>query len=238
MKTRIFEVFTSIEGEGLLYGTKTLFIRLAGCPLTCFYCDTPEALPIDSGTEYEIGEACALIDSVLQEHTYKVNFTGGEPLIQHEAVAEMARHVQSKGVRTYLESACFDAARFSHVMPTMDILKIEFKTADSKVSKDEKHYDKLINETIKCLKSATMAKKIVYVKIVVSSKTSRDDFQTLVNKVFDNVQAETISGFFIQPTTSIAEPRLEELVAFYDLAIVRYDNVRIVPQLHKLMGAI
>ena len=40
MKTRIFEIFTSIEGEGILYGTKTLFVRLAGCPYSCFYCDT------------------------------------------------------------------------------------------------------------------------------------------------------------------------------------------------------
>jgi len=28
LKTRIFEIFTSIEGEGILYGTKTLFVRL------------------------------------------------------------------------------------------------------------------------------------------------------------------------------------------------------------------
>ena len=37
MKTRLFEIFTSIEGEGILYGTKTLFVRFAGCPYSCFY---------------------------------------------------------------------------------------------------------------------------------------------------------------------------------------------------------
>ena len=47
LKTRIFEIFTSVEGEGILYGTKTLFVRLAGCPYACFYCDTLDALPID-----------------------------------------------------------------------------------------------------------------------------------------------------------------------------------------------
>ena len=52
MKTRLFEIFTSIEGEGILYGTKTLFVRLAGCPYTWFYCDTLDALPLDSGKEY------------------------------------------------------------------------------------------------------------------------------------------------------------------------------------------
>ena len=83
MKTRIFEIFTSIEGEGILYGTKTLFVRLAGCPYSCFYCDTLDALPLDSGKEYSIAEACNLIDRNLQENTFKVNFTGGEPLMKH-----------------------------------------------------------------------------------------------------------------------------------------------------------
>ena len=30
---RLSEIFTSIEGEGYLFGTKTLFIRIAGCHL-------------------------------------------------------------------------------------------------------------------------------------------------------------------------------------------------------------
>ena len=86
MKVRLFEIFTSVEGEGILYGTKTLFVRLAGCPFTCFYCDTLESLPLNSGTEHSIDEANNLIDEKLEKNTYKVNFTGGEPLIQSEAV--------------------------------------------------------------------------------------------------------------------------------------------------------
>jgi len=100
LKTRIFEIFTSIEGEGILYGTKTLFVRLAGCPYSCFYCDTLDALPLDSGKEYSITEACNLIDTSLQDNTYKVNFTGGEPLIQYEAVYELAKHVKARGLPT------------------------------------------------------------------------------------------------------------------------------------------
>jgi len=63
LKVRLFETFTSVEGEGILYGTKTLFVRLAGCPFKCFYCDTPESLPLDSGSEYEIEEACKIIEN-------------------------------------------------------------------------------------------------------------------------------------------------------------------------------
>ena len=57
MNVRIFEIFTSIEGEGILYGTKTLFVRLAGCPYSCFYCDTQDALPLHSAKENSITQA-------------------------------------------------------------------------------------------------------------------------------------------------------------------------------------
>ena len=147
MKVRLFEIFTSVEGEGILYGTKTLFVRLAGCPFTCFYCDTKESLPLDSGTEYTIEDANQLIDSNLKNQTYKVNFTGGDPLIQHEAVALLAKHIQDKKIPTYLESSCFDIDRFNHVLPFFDIVKIEFKTKDSDFV-DSKHYEKLIAHTM------------------------------------------------------------------------------------------
>ncbi len=235
MKVRLFEVFTSVEGEGLFYGTKTLFVRLAGCPFTCFYCDTVEALPPDSGTEYDVDSACRLIDDSLVQNTFKVNFTGGDPLLQHRAVAEMARHVQSRGIPTYLESSCFDSARFDHVLPFIDIAKIELKTRDSGFA-DERHYDGLIENAVACLRSAVSSKRRTYIKIVVSARTAPDDFEDLAGRVLD-VTTDGISGFVIQPTYGTEEPSLEQLMGFYDLTYPRYPDVRIVPQLHKFIGA-
>jgi len=236
LKTRIFEIFTSIEGEGILYGTKTLFVRLAGCPYTCFYCDTLDALPLDSGKEYSITEACDLIDNNLQDNTYKVNFTGGEPLIQYEAVNELAKHVKACGVSTYLESACFDSKKFLYVLPSIDFVKIEFKTIDSEFI-DEKHYPNLIKNTLECLKAATEAKKTTYIKIVVSSKTELRSFKELLAQIFKIISKDSISGFIIQPTTSISEPTLEQLMVFYDNVYPHYEEVRVVPQLHKIISA-
>ena len=236
MKTRLFEIFTSIEGEGILYGTKTLFVRLAGCPYSCFYCDTLDALPLDSGREYSISEACDLIDKNLQENTYKVNFTGGEPLIQHESVNELAKHVKSKGIPTYLESACFDSKKFIHVLPQIDFVKIEFKTMDSQFV-DVKHYPNLVRNSLECLQASIEAKKTTYIKIVVSSNTKIGSFNELVDKIFKIASKENISGFIIQPTTSISEPSLEKLLGFYDSVYPYYDQVRIVPQLQKIINA-
>jgi 7-carboxy-7-deazaguanine synthase len=236
LKVRLFEIFTSVEGEGILNGTKTLFVRLAGCPFTCFYCDTKDALPMDSGIEYSITDACNLIDKKLEDKTYKVNFTGGEPLVQYEAVSEMAKHVKSKNIPTYLESSCYDSEKFSHVLPYIDFAKIEFKTSDAEFV-DEKHYLKLIDNSIECLKDSIASKKITFIKIVVNSKTELESFRELIERIFKVVSKDDLAGFIIQPSYGIAEPSLGKLLMFYDLVYPKYHEVRIVPQLHKLIGA-
>jgi organic radical activating enzyme len=236
LKVRLFEIFTSIEGEGILYGTKTMFVRLAGCPFTCFYCDTLDALPMDSGNEYAIEEACNLIEKNLEENTYKVNFTGGEPLVQSEGVLEMAKYVKSKNIPTYLESSCYDSEKFSKVLPFIDFIKIEFKTPEAKFV-DANHYSKLIQNALECLKISVASNKITYIKIVVSAKTELRDFKELLDKIFYIVSKKDLAGFIIQPTYGIAEPSLEKLLKFYDLVFPFYKEVRIVPQLHKFIGA-
>ena len=236
MKVRLFEIFTSVEGEGILYGTKTLFVRLAGCPFTCFYCDTKETLPLDSGTEYTVDDANRLIDSHLKNYTYKVNFTGGDPLIQHKAVALLAKHIQDKNIPTYLESSCFDIDRFNHVLPFIDIVKIEFKTKDSDFV-TLKHYAKFIKHTMECLKSSLDTNKTTFIKIVVSSKTQLDEFERLVKEIFDIATNRNIDGFVIQPSYGISEPSLDHLLCLYDVVYPYYNAVKVVPQLHKFIGA-
>lgn len=74
---RISEIFYSLQGESTRVGLPTVFVRLAGCPLRCAWCDTPYAF---SG-----GEALAIPD-VLQRiagfDCKTVCVTGGEPLAQ------------------------------------------------------------------------------------------------------------------------------------------------------------
>lgn len=236
MNVRIFEVFTSVEGEGILCGTKTLFVRLAGCPFSCFYCDTKEALPVDSGVEYSLHDAQFLINKNLQEHTYKVNFTGGDPLMQHESVALLARYVQTLGVYTYLESSCFDSKRFSHVLPYFDYIKIEFKTPDSEFVKSH-NYSTMYENVLQCLTKSVQSAKTTYIKVVVSRRTTLEYMQRLVRDICDVAVPKELSGFVIQPTYGVEEPSLSNLLKMYDIIHTKYTNVRIIPQLHKYLGA-
>jgi len=121
-------------------------------------------------------------------------------------------------------------------LPFIDIVKIEFKTKDSDFV-DLKHYEKLISHTMKCLQSSVQSKKITYIKVVVSSKTQPNEFAKLVQEIFDKISKDNIDGFIIQPTYGISEPSLELLLELYDLVYPHYIDVKVVPQLHKFIGA-
>lgn len=232
---RLSEIFTSIEGEGILFGTKTMFVRMAGCPLKCHWCDTPYALPMESGEQYSIEQAKDLIAKNLLPNTYKVNFTGGEPLAQHEAVIELARFARAMGLRTYLESACYDSARFEKVLPEIDICKIEFKLRDA-CAVDNKAYDTLLENALECLGLSVGSGKVTFVKIVVTNSSDLAEFENLVKRIFSLTKASDIAGFIIQPSNKIDEPTLEKLFGFYDAVYPHYSEIRVVPQMHKAIG--
>jgi 7-carboxy-7-deazaguanine synthase len=236
-RARVSEIFTSIEGEGIFVGKKTLFIRLSGCHLKCRWCDTKYALPLDSGTDYQIDEIKDLIIKELRPFTYKVNFTGGEPLLQTEAVIELADFIKKQtNLKTYMESSCFDSELFSKVLPYIDICKIEFKTDDSNVVEDEEYDNLLLNE-IRCLELAVESNKATYIKIVVTNSTNLESFKNLVYNISKRIKPSDILGFIIQPSFGIDQPTVNKLLDTYDIVEPMFPEVRIIPQLHKEIGA-
>jgi organic radical activating enzyme len=236
-RVRVSEIFTSFEGEGVFVGKKTLFIRLSGCHLKCRWCDTKYALPLDSGTDYQLDEVKDLIVRELQPFTYKVNFTGGEPLLQTEAVIQLADFIKrNTNLKTYAESSCFDSELFSKILPYIDICKIEFKTEDSQVVEDKDYDDLLLNE-FRCLELAIQNDKTTYIKIVVTNSTNLESFKNLVYKISRKIKPSYIMGFIIQPTHGIDQPTVNKLLGLYDIVQPMFPEVRIIPQLHKEIGA-
>lgn len=76
---RICEVFYSLQGEGLLMGLPTVFIRTVGCNLECTWCDTTYAR--------EGGEDMGPEQVMERVESFGVKLaciTGGEPLIQED----------------------------------------------------------------------------------------------------------------------------------------------------------
>lgn len=90
---RVHEIYTSIQGESTAVGLPCVFIRLAGCPLRCGYCDTPHALEFDSGNWMSIDE---IIRQVRLASPQLVLVTGGEPLAQKQTTELLQALLQEK----------------------------------------------------------------------------------------------------------------------------------------------
>jgi 7-carboxy-7-deazaguanine synthase len=99
---KISEVFASIQGEGILAGVPSLFIRTSGCNLRCHWCDTPYTSWAPEGEDWEIERIMAW---VAEHRGYRdVVLTGGEPMIQPE-LPELARRLADAGFRVTVETA-------------------------------------------------------------------------------------------------------------------------------------
>jgi 7-carboxy-7-deazaguanine synthase len=92
----INEIFYSLQGEGSLAGVPSVFVRLAGCPLRCTWCDTKYAWGESAGEEMSVEAVKA---KVLGFETRHVVVTGGEPLVNAElpalleALADPSLHI-------------------------------------------------------------------------------------------------------------------------------------------------
>ena len=53
---RIAEIYQSLQGEGLLTGTPSVFIRASGCNLRCWFCDTPYTSWQPEGEDLSVDE--------------------------------------------------------------------------------------------------------------------------------------------------------------------------------------
>ncbi len=78
----ISEIFLSIQGESTYAGLPCIFIRLAGCNLSCSWCDTPYARIPEGSREMSVLE---VMSGIKKYRCDLVEITGGEPLMQQDA---------------------------------------------------------------------------------------------------------------------------------------------------------
>ncbi|HBY63828.1 MAG TPA: radical SAM protein, partial [Solibacterales bacterium] len=100
---KISEVFTSIQGEGILVGTPSLFVRTSGCNLRCVWCDTPYTSWAPEGEETNLGPLIHRL-RVGTAHIKHLVITGGEPMMQHDIA------VFTKNVRTIRKHITIETA--------------------------------------------------------------------------------------------------------------------------------
>lgn len=100
-KLRICEIYASVQGEGLLTGVPSVFVRTSGCNLRCWFCDTPFSSWRPEGDYLTIPEIGAQVDELKASH---VVLTGGEPLI-YAALPNLCDVLKSSGHHLTIETA-------------------------------------------------------------------------------------------------------------------------------------
>ncbi|MEI6521381.1 MAG: 7-carboxy-7-deazaguanine synthase QueE, partial [bacterium] len=106
------EIFSGIQGEGILVGTRQIFVRFHGCNLDCIYCDTAASKddkPDYCEIETEAGKRSILqlqnpltseiiISAILQLNKnirhHSLAFTGGEPLLNYKELNKIANVIE------------------------------------------------------------------------------------------------------------------------------------------------
>lgn len=136
----VMEVFSSVQGEGLYAGELQVFLRLAGCPLRCRYCDTPGSWdPLRSGgarVQTPDGarreesfcspfRATCLISEVEPSKPRTVSVTGGEPLLWPEFLLGLGKVVGPR--RLHLETAGGHPETLARVVEIFDHVSLDLK---------------------------------------------------------------------------------------------------------------
>jgi 7-carboxy-7-deazaguanine synthase len=247
-EAQICEIFNSIQGEGLYVGERQTFIRFAGCNLSCQYCDTPQALEVPKEFKIEIfagkkdlqkfknpATIPQLIDLIVafdkpKGVNHSLSLTGGEPLLQVDFLKNFLPELKKVlGLPIYLETNGVLPDHLAEIIDLVDIVSMDIKlpsaTGLSPYWKEHK----------KALEIAYM--KEVFVKIVFTreSKVKEiDEAVSLIAEVDDKIP------LVLQPVTPHGpikhRPNPDQMIAFHNVAKRKLKIVKVIPQVHKVLG--
>lgn len=241
------EIFSSIQGEGVLVGRRQIFVRLMECNLDCRYCDTDfaksdicrlESKP-GSGAFLDLPQPLSLhkISAILADWRsllpgahHSVSFTGGEPLLHAEALAEWFPEIR-RSLPVYLETNGTMHLALRQVKQHLDYISMDMKLT-STAGCTERLWD------LHALFLREAYGSNVSVKVVVGELTSDGEIRQVCD-VIGSVDASL--PLFLQPL-SMPDGSIgitaAQILHLQELASSRLSDVRVIPQMHKLLGAL
>lgn len=230
VKAEVCEVFSSVQGEGKFAGYPQVFVRFAGCNLRCKFCDTPVALDKKGARTLGPDQLIHEIESFSESTHHSLSLTGGEPLLQASFIADFLMRYgrYKKPLPVMLETNGTLPYELKTVLPYIDFISMDIKLPSSTGEKDFTEEHKLFLQYAR--------KKRPFVKVVVTSETTDDEFGAAVSIV---AESNKKTHFFIQPVTPhgrIKPPAKDKLFRFMQTAMSHLEEVRLLPQTHKQVG--
>jgi 7-carboxy-7-deazaguanine synthase len=246
-KGYVSEIYVTLQGEGIYLGEQQVFVRLAGCPLRCVWCDTPGSLSATGHPGMSVEEVVQKVRRAA--HSAKtVSLTGGEPLAQVDFLTRLLPALKKSRWRTYLETAGVHPGPLSRVIRHCDVVSMDIKLP-SAVGRAywKEHADFL-----------KVAGKKAFVKIVLTRQSTEAELQ----QAFALIAARSRkTPVVLQPVTEIlplsqrfpspdagggkngkgkkawiCPPEPTKVSAWLTLAQRDLSDVRVLPQRHPLWG--
>ena len=182
LNVSINEIFYSIQGEAKNSGKPTVFIRTAGCPFRCSYCDTDYAFT--EGKQTKISEIIKLIKKFNTKH---ITVTGGEPLAQ-------------KNIRYLLELLISNSYNIS--LETSGLIDISDVPEDIEIVMDIKTPSS--NEESKNIKkNLSIIKKTDVLKFVIGDK---NDYEWSKEILSEN-NLVNFNNIYFSPVHDLLKPK-------------------------------
>lgn len=244
-KANLLEIFSSIQGEGVLVGCRQIFLRFPDCNLNCRYCDTDflqsktcqienspgtgnldkVSNPLDFGTVERLISAW---NSELPSAHHSISITGGEPLVHQQLLSSWLPELR-KILPIYLETNGTLPDQLVTLIHHLDWVSMDIKLHSLTGERTEWDIHR------RFLEIANLTN--CYVKLVVGEETPDLELQLAADLV------STVSKqipIVLQPVTiggqiTIATKRLLQMQS---LISEINSNVRVIPQTHRFMGVL
>lgn len=237
----VSEIFRSIQGEGPWVGVLQAFVRLGGCSARCLYCDTAQArehspsclLRGEEGARsvpnpVSPEEVASFVGTLANSPGFhSLSVTGGEPLEQPEFVSALAARCRSAGIPLYLETNGLSVEGARAVAGAFDFVSLDIKLPSLCPGVALETY----REVLPLFEGSHL-----FCKIVVARGLAMEELAAAAEIIAEHDRGTTV---VIQPAT--ATPACgalgpAELVACHSLAARILDDVRVIPQCHRVLG--
>ena len=236
-------------------GCTTLFVRFGGCDLRCGWCDSvhtwteAEACRVEtrrgSGAfetipnPVRVSAAVAAAEALdLGAHRF-VSLTGGEPLLQPEAVGALAEALRDRGPLIHLETHGLAVAALERVVAVVDHVAMDWKLAsDVRRASDRRGPAAEFHDEHARFLAVAARQAQVEVKVVVTPASRDEEIDSLVGRIARVAPGATLVIQPVTPCGPVREaPAAVRLLEILARASQQLADVRLIPQTHKQIGA-